>query len=114
MPLSTLPSSGPSIPAGAQKVSLKDIDPSASASKEDVTTLEDDERMYADPPLKDGGANAATATCSASGLMKGTSLAVSASSVTTGWICEDYEITREVGKFQTWSANWSYYPDEGS
>lgn len=113
MPLSSLPSSGPTIPAGAQKVSLRDIDPSATAAREDVTTLEDSERVYAAPPLRDGGANAATATCSASGLVKsGTSLAVSESSVTTGWICDDYEITREVGRYATWSANWSYFPEE--
>jgi hypothetical protein len=112
MPLSSLPTSGPTIPAGAQKVSLKDIDVASSTAKEDVTDLADEERQYADPPLRDGGANAATATCSASGVYKsGTTLAITAETTTTGWICEDYEITREVGKYATWSANWSYYPD---
>ena len=111
MPISTLPSTGPTIPAGAQKVTLKDMDVSSSTAKEDVTDLSDAERKYADPPLRDGGANSATATCSASGIVKSsTSLEISASTVTTGWICDDYEITREVGKYATWSANWSYYP----
>lgn len=111
MPISTLPSTGPTIPAGAQKVTLKDMDASSSSAKEDVTDLSDTERKYATPPLKDGGANSATATCSASGIVKSsTSLAISDSTVTTGWICDDYEITYEVGKYATWSANFSYYP----
>jgi hypothetical protein len=88
------------------------MDTTASTKKEDVTDLSDTERVYEDPPLKDVGADSPTATCSASGVMKsGTSLAITAANVQTGWICEDYEITREVGKYATWSANWSYYPN---
>lgn len=112
MPLSGLPSGGPTLPSGAQKVSLKDIDTdNASSNKEDVTVLGDTEREYADPPLKDGGSSAgATATCSASGLLTGSAPSVSPLSVTTGWVCEDAEVTYETGKYATWSANWSYYP----
>jgi len=110
MPLSSLPASGPTIPVGAQKVSLQDIE-RPSTPKEEVTDLSDGERVYEDPPLKDADPTVATATCSASGLMKtGTSLAITAANVKTGWICEDYETTHEVGKYATWSANWSYYP----
>lgn len=111
MPLSSLPTGGPTIPAGATKVSLKDIDTSSTTKNVEVTDLADSERKYASPPLKDGGANTATATCSVSGTLKsGTSLAVSASNVTEGWICEDYEKVYEAGKYATFSANFSYFP----
>lgn len=111
MPLSTIPASGPTIPAGAQKVSLKQIDTSSTTKNVDVTVLGDTQRQYASPPLKDGGADTPTATCSASGLMKSsTTLATSASNVTSGWILEDYEKVYEAGKYATWSANWSYLP----
>jgi hypothetical protein len=113
MSLSSLPTGGPSIPAGAQKVSLKAMDSASTTTKNvDVTDLSDSERKYATPPLKDGGGSStATSTCSASGLLKsGTALATTASTVKTGWICEDYEKTYEAGKYATWSANWSYYP----
>jgi hypothetical protein len=112
MPLSSLPSGGPSIPAGATRVSIKAIDTASTTQKEDVTDLSSEAREYADPPLKEGGANSATATCSATGLLKGSGPQVSASSVTEGWICEDTEEVYEVGKYATWSANWSYYPPQ--
>lgn len=113
MPLSTLPNNGPTIPAGAKQVSIKQMDVTATTPKEDVTTLASEEREYAAPCLVDAGENTATATCSASGLKTTTTtLAVTATNVTTGWICEDFEETYEVGKYATWSANWSYYPAE--
>lgn len=109
--LSTLPTTGPSIPAGANKVSLKAIDTSSATPKVEVTILGDSERQYAAPPLKDAGENTANATCSASGLIKSnTTLAITSSATTTGWICEDYEETYSAGEYATWSANWSYYP----
>jgi hypothetical protein len=115
MPLSSLPTSGPTIPAGAQKVTLKDIDTSSTTPNEDVTDLEDTERKYASPPLKDGGENTASATCSVSGVLKsGTTLAVTASTTTAGWICEEYEISYEAGKYATFSASYSYYPAPSS
>lgn len=113
MPLSNLPTSGPPIPVGATQVSLKDIDTSANTAKEDVTDLSSTEREYAPPVLIDGGGSNATATCSASGFIKaGTTLAVSAPAVTTGWVCEEVERTYEVGKYATWSASWSYYTED--
>lgn len=126
MPLSSLPSSGPSLPAGAQKVSLKQIDPeTASASNMvDVTTLADTQRMYASPPLVEaaGGAGGATSTCSASGVVKGTvptadplEFDSEGQPITaTGWVCEDAEVVYEVGKHATWSANYSYYPPQSN
>jgi hypothetical protein len=111
LPLSTVPTTGPTIPAGAKSVSIKQVDVTASTKKEDVTDLSSTEREYADPVLVEGGEGVATSTCSASGNMKDTTtLAVTAVNVTTGWICEDFEITYEVGKYATWAANWSYYP----
>jgi len=112
MPLSGLPSGGPTIPAGATRVSLKEIDVTASAAKEDVTDLASAEREYADPVLVDGAGNSATATCSATGLLKGSAPEPTDIATTTGWICEDTEEVYEVGKYATWSANWSYYPSE--
>lgn len=118
MPLSTVPSGGPSLPAGAQKVSLKSMadenGQSASNDKVDVTTLSDDARVYASAPLKDpGGSNGgATASCSASGLLSGSAPMADPNPVTTGWVCEDAEVTYSVGEYATWSANWSYYPAE--
>jgi hypothetical protein len=110
MPLSDVPAGGPTIPVGATQVSIKNIDASANAAKEDVTDLSSTEREYAAPVLVDGGGLTATVTCSASGIIKaGTVLAVSATTVTTGWVCEDVEETYEVGKYATWSANWSFY-----
>lgn len=120
MPLSSVPGSGPSIPAGATKVSIKNMDvatASVSGKKEDVTDLSSTIREYADPVLvepADGGGKSATATCSASGFLKGSPPAVSPKEVTTGWVCEDAEVVYEVGKYATWSANWSYYAESGS
>lgn len=115
MPLSSRPAGGPSIPAGATKVSIKDIDTSSSAKNVDVTDLSDTERKYAAPPLKDGGTSVADMTCTASGTMKtDTTLAVSDKSVKTGWVCTDYEKVYEVGKYATWSANFSHYPSTSS
>lgn len=109
--LSVLPTSGPTIPAGANKVSLKAMDTSSSTPKVDVTVLGDTERKYASPPLLDAGENTANASCSASGLLKSnTTLAITSSATTTGWICEDYEKVYTAGEYATWSASWSYYP----
>jgi hypothetical protein len=111
MPLSTKPSNGPSLPAGVKKVSIKDVDTTATAAKEDVTDLDSTEREYADPVLKEGGGSTtATKTCSASGNLKGTEFEPDEITVTTGWVLEDCEFTYEEGKYATWSANWSYYP----
>lgn len=109
MPLSSLPTSGPSIPAGATTVSIKHVDTSSSTQKEDVTDLSSTAREYAEPVLKDSAATTASATCSASGILKGTAPQPTAISVTTGWVCEDTEVTYEVGKYAAWSASWSYY-----
>lgn len=111
MPLSSTPSGGPSLPGGVRRVSIKTIDTTASTAKEDVTTLADDERVYADPPLKDPGASGgATMTCSASGFLTGGEFSPTPAGTTTGWIMEDCDFVYEVGKYATWSANWSYYP----
>lgn len=111
MPLSTSPGTGPTIPAGAKTVSIKNIETAGATAKEDVTVLGDTTRQYAAPPLVEGGTNTATATCSVSGLLKSnTALAITAAATTTGWICESYEKSHEVGKYATFSAEFSFYP----
>lgn len=111
MPISTIPADGPAIPAGATKISIKQIEIAGATAKEDVTVLGDTTRQYAAPPLVDGGTNAATATCSVSGLLKSnTTLAITAAATTTGWICESYEMNYEVGKYATFAVEFSYYP----
>ena len=111
MPISTIPTTGPTIPAGAKSVSIKNIDTSSATPKEDVTVLGDTVRQYADPCLKEAGTATASATCSVSGIMKSdTTLATTAATIKTGWICESYEKSYEVGKYASFSAEYSYYP----
>lgn len=113
MPLSGIPSGTPSLPAGVQRVSLKDMSAEgAAADKVDVTTLSDVARVYASPPLVEpgGGAGGATVSCTASGLLSDAGPVADEASVTTGWVCEDAEITYSVGEYATWSATWNYYP----
>lgn len=111
MPISTSPGGGPTIPSGATSVSIKQIETTGATAKEDVTVLGDAQRQYAAPPLVEGGTKTATATCSVSGILKSdTTLALTAAATTTGWICESFEKTYEVGKYATFSAEFSYYP----
>jgi hypothetical protein len=111
MPISTAIATGPTIPSGAKTISLKDIETSGATAKEDVTVLGDSTRQYAAPPLIEGGTNTATKTCSVSGNLKSdTTLAITAANVTTGWICESFEKSYEVGKYATFSAEFSFYP----
>jgi hypothetical protein len=56
-------------------------------------------------------ATTATKTCSVTGNLKSdTALALTANNVNTGWICESYEKVYEVGKYATYSAEFSFYP----
>jgi len=111
MPLSELPDDGPEFPAGVQKVSLKRVDVDHSTKRVDVTLLEDEERKYEVPPLKESTAEKPTATCSASGLIKdSTVLEVTPIDENEGWICENYQEDYEVGKYASWSAAWIYLP----
>lgn len=112
MPLSTVPSTGvPTIPSGAKTISLKDVEVATATPKEDVTTLADAAKVYESPPLVDTQKNTATKTCSVSGNLKSdTTLALTANNVNTGWICESYEKVYEVGKYATYSVEFSYYP----
>lgn len=111
MPLSTLPSPGPTIPSGAKTVSVKQMETAGATPKEDVTVLGDTSRQYASPPLIEAGTATATKTVSVSGNLKSdTTLALTAAGTVTGWICESYEKTYEVGKYATYSVEFSYYP----
>jgi hypothetical protein len=113
MPISTKPNNGPTLPAGVKRVSIKDVDTTATVAKEDVTDLDSEEREYADPVLLDD-AGGATKTCSASGNLKGSEFAPDQLSVTEGWVLEDCEFVYEEGKYATWSASWSYYPTQAA
>jgi len=111
MPISTVNSTGPGIPSGAKTISIKDIETAGATAKEDVTVLGDSTRQYAAAPLVEGGTSTATKTCSVSGNLKSdTTLAITAANVTTGWICESFEKSYEVGKYATFSVEFSYYP----
>jgi hypothetical protein len=95
-------------------VSVKTLLPGATTQKEDVTTLSDSQRVYADPPLKDVEAGGATASCTASGFLEGAPPQITPANVTEGWICEESEVTYEVGKYATWSGSWSYYEPQST
>jgi hypothetical protein len=111
MPISTLTTPGPTIPAGATSISLKDIETAGATPKEDVTALGDSTRVYAAPPLVEAGTATATKTVSVSGNLKSdTTLALTAAATVTGWICESYEKSYEVGKYATYSVEFSFYP----
>lgn len=115
MALSSLPTGGPTIPAGAVKTThrLIDEDSQASSQKKDVTDLSSTKREYADPPLKDvgGTTSGATETFSANGNIKGSfSLAPTPTTVTTGWLCTTVEEVYEAGEYGKWSAQWDYVP----
>jgi len=114
MPLSTMPSVGPSLPAGCTNVKVKTsaADPSSSNNKVDVTTLDDDARVYADAPLIDAGSGAeegSTTTVTASFFVDGGSApTVTPVGTTTGWICTEVEIEYAVGDFVKGTATYVY------
>jgi hypothetical protein len=115
MPLSDIPGGVPSLPDGAQKVSLKAMDTTSTTKNIDVTVFGDTARVYADPPLKDGTAGAPTATCTASGLITGSGPEVDAPVAgvsPAGWLCDEVEISYSVGEYATWSATYNYYEEE--
>ena len=111
MAISSINTSGPSIPVGAKTIAFRNIQVANVTPKEDVTVLGDTARVYASPPLVNTGSATVTQTCSVSGNLKSnTMLATTASTTNTGWICESYEKTYEVGKYATFSCEFSYYP----
>jgi hypothetical protein len=113
MPLSTLPSVGPSLPAGCTNVKVKNTgaDPSSSANKSDVTTLSDDERVYADAPLIDAGSGN-TSTVTASFILQGAAPTVTPMNVTSGWICTEVEVEYAVGEYAKGTATYVYIEPE--
>lgn len=103
MPLSSMPSPGPTLPDGCTnvKVSYKGQDP---ANRVDVTTLSDTDRVYESPPLVDPGTQSVTASF----ILQGSPPAVSAITVTTGWICTEVEIEYAVGEYAKGTATYMY------
>lgn len=115
--LSSLPSVGPSLPAGCTNVKVKAsaADPSSSSNKVDITTLSDSERVYADAPLIDVGGGAdetgvtQTVTCSFFGEAPEPSPPGS-----TGWVCTEVETEWAVGDMVKGTATYVYKVAEGS
>lgn len=114
MPLSSVPAGTPGIPGGATKVSLKALDPATEGTKKvDVTVLGDTQRVYADPPLKEGGGEGTiTASCTASGYLTGGVPAVDPPEpgvAPSGWLTDEAEVTYSVGEYAQWSVTMNYY-----
>lgn len=109
--LSSLPSVGPSLPAGCTNVRVRSTgaDPSAGANKLDVTILSDTKRKYAVAPLVDVGAGGdedgvtQEVVCS----FFGTAPAVGAPG-DTGWVCVESETEFAVGEFVKGTATFRY------
>jgi len=109
--LSSLPSVGPSLPAGCTNVKVRTsaADPASSSNKVDVTTLSDTQRVYEDAPLVDAGAGAddgvtQTVTCS----FFGTPPAVNTDPNATGWLCTETEEEYAVGDMIKGTATYVY------
>lgn len=109
--LSSLPSVGPSLPAGCTNVKVRTsaADPASSSNKVDVTTLVDTQRVYEDAPLVDAGAGAddgvtQTVTCS----FFGTPPAVNTDPNATGWLCTETEEEYAVGDMIKGTATYVY------
>ena len=110
--LSGLPTiGGLSLPDGCTNVKVKSsaADPSSGNNKIDITTLEDDQRVYADAPLVDAGAAAddgvtQTVTCS----FFGTPPAVNTDPSATGWLCTETEEEYAVGDMIKGTATYVY------
>lgn len=113
--LSSMPSPGPSLPAGCTNVKVKNVgaDPTSSSNKIDVTTLSDTQRVYADAPLVDEGTGSAggvttTVTCS----FFGEAPEVTPVETTTGWICTEVETEYAVGEMVKGTATYVYKAEE--
>lgn len=111
MPISGMPSPGPSLPSGCTNVKVKTTgaDPNASNNKLDVTTLSDTARVYATAPLNDPGPASTsgvttTVTCS----FIGSGPSVTPITTTSGWICTEVETEYAVGEFVKGTATYVY------
>lgn len=115
MPLSSMPTPGPTLPDGCTSVKVKSTaaDPSSSSNRVDVTTLEDDERIYATAPLIDAGqiANGSGVTQTVTASFFGVAPSVSAPG-STGWVCTEVETDYTVGEFIKGTATYIYVPPE--
>jgi hypothetical protein len=109
--LSTMPDVGPTLPSGCTNVKVKTsaADPTSTSNKIDVTTLDDDARVYADAPLVDAGSGAdegitQTVTCS----FFGTAPDVNTDATATGWLCTEVETEYAVGDMIKGTATYQY------
>lgn len=108
--LSSMPSPGPTLPANCTsvKVGSTAADPSSSSNKIDVTTLNDNARVYADAPLIDAGAGAeGGVTQTVTATFFGEAPAVSEPGA-TGWVCTEVETEWAVGDMIKGTATYVY------
>lgn len=104
MPLSTMPSPGPSLPAGCTNVKVTNTR-GANADQE-VTVLTDTERQYRKAILLD--TDQTVVTCS---FINDTWPAVTDIATKTGWICYEVEVEWAVGEVVKGSASYTLVPD---
>jgi hypothetical protein len=114
--LSSMPSPGPTLPANCTNVKVRTVgkDPAASNNKIDITTLDDEERVYQQAPLIDAGAAADE---------EGLTQIVTAQFFgeapepdppgSTGWVCTEVETEYAVGEFVKGTATY-VFKAEGS
>jgi hypothetical protein len=109
--LSSMPSVGPSLPAGCTNVKVRTIgpDPSSSNNKIDITILSDSERKYTAAPLIDVGAGAdeTGVTQEVVAQFFGEAPSVSAPG-STGWVCVSSETDWTVGEMVKGTATYRY------
>jgi hypothetical protein len=115
--LSTMPSVGPSLPAGCTNVKVRNVgpDPSAGNNKLDVTILTDTERKYAAAPLVDvgGGGDENGVTQEVVAQFFGVAPSVDPPG-STGWVVVSVETDYAVGEFVKGTATYRYKAPEGS
>lgn len=110
MPLSSMPSPGPTLPDGCTNVKVKSTaaDPSSSSNKMDITTLADSARVYADAPLIDPGPGASDGvTQTVVAQFFGVAPEPSPPGA-TGWVCTEVETDYSVGEFVKGTATYVY------
>jgi len=109
--LSSMPTPGPTLPDNCTNVKVRTVgsDPAASNNKIDVTTLDDDERVYQQAPLIDpgSGANSQGVTQIVTAQFFGEAPEPDAPG-STGWVCTEVETEYAVGEFVKGTATYVY------
>jgi hypothetical protein len=115
MPLSSMPSPGPSLPANCTnvKVQTTGVDVVSSGNRMDVTVLSDAERKYQNAPLVDVDPLAGNSGSAQVVVAQFFGVAPEPSAPgATGWVCVEVETEYAVGEFVKGSATYKYVPTE--